>query len=185
MQQFSDHNSIIVGLFIPRGVIEKAASNSRRRWKITEEGLSLFQEITSGEGENSGDELLPGDDYDVLEAYMESCMTKCFKSFTCKSKNKREAKVQGEYGRTISSLMKIFKKGKIQRRVVKMYIKALSEASMQEVAVMRSKKFAERLKQLSIDDKLSLDAFMKLKSRSDEHPYRLHSMNPTPAMYCF
>ena len=144
-------------------MLEKAVSNSRRRWKITEEGLSLFQEITSGEGENGGKELLPGDDYDVLEAYMESCMTKCFKSFTCKSKKKREDKVEGEYGRTISSLMKIFKKGKIQRRVVKMYIKALSEASMQEVAVMRSKKFAERLKQLSVDDKLSLDAFMKLR----------------------
>ena len=59
--------------------------------------------------------------------------------------------------------MKVYKRGKTQRKVVKMYIDALSKANKQEVAEQKSKEFAERLKQLSVDDKLSFDAFMKLR----------------------
>ena len=107
-------------------------------------------------------ELSSKDNYDALEAYMESCMDKCFKQFTF-TKRKWDDKVDGKYGKMISSLMKIYKKGKAQRKVVKLYIKMLSDANVQEVAETRSIEFMKRLKQLSVDDKLSLDAFMKLR----------------------
>ena len=44
-----------------------------------------------------------------------------------------------------------------------MYIDVLSKATNEEISLQRSTKLAERIKQLSIDDELSLDSFWKLK----------------------
>ena len=52
--------------------------------------------------------------------------------------------------------MAIYKQGKIQRKIVKMYIDVLSKANKEEVSLQRSTELAERIKQLSIDDELSL-----------------------------
>ena len=59
--------------------------------------------------------------------------------------------------------MKHYKKGKTQRKVVKKYIQTINKVNMEEVAEFRSRRFAERLKQLTVDEKFSLDAFWKLK----------------------
>ena len=162
VQKFSDHNSITLDLQIPRGFKEKSSTSKKKHWKITEEGLSMFYDITN-DGESQGVELqsFDGNDYDSLEAYMDMCMKKCFKSFTPKSR--AENKVDGEYGKIVSSLMKIYEKGKTQRKVVKLYIQELCKGQVKAVAEDRSRKFADRLQQLTVDDKFSLDAFWKLK----------------------
>ena len=164
IQQFSDHNSFTVQLRIPRGYKDKSITKNRKCWKITEEGLSLYHKITN-DGEDQGIEL-PSvaddeDNYDALEEYMDTCMEKCFKSFI--PRNRNENKVTGKYSKMISSLLKFYKKGKTQRKVVKMYIQTINNVNIEEVAELRSRRFAERLKQLSVDDKFSLDAFWKLK----------------------
>ena len=101
-------------------------------------------------------------DYNSLEAYMIERMEKCFKVIKIK-KNNLHIRTKNEYQNTVSSLTAIYKQGKIQRKIVKMYIDVLSKANKEEVSLQRSTELAERIKQLSIDDKLSLDSFWKLK----------------------
>ena len=162
VQKFSDHNSIILDLKIPRGFMEKSSNSKKKHWKITQEGLSMFYDITNDD-ESQDIELqsFDVDDYDSLEAYMDMCMKKCFKSFT--PKNRAKNKLDGEYGKIVSSLMRIYEKGKTQRRVVKRYIQELGKSQVEAIAEDRSKKFVDRLQQLTVDDKFSLDAFWKLK----------------------
>ena len=63
----------------------------------------------------------------------------------------------------VKSLLKIYGQGKTQRKVVKMYLDILSKANSLEVSKQRADKLAKRIEQLSLDDKLSLDGFWKLK----------------------
>ena len=68
-----------------------------------------------------------------------------------------------KYQEVVKSLMRIYRQGKTQRRVVKMYLDTLSKVNSEEVSKQRATKLAERIEQLSLNDKLSLDGFWKLK----------------------
>ena len=131
-----------------------------KKWKITDEGLATFKEITTNDRSKSSEQMMV--DYNSLEAYMIERMEKCFKVIKIK-KNNLHIRTKNEYQNTVSSLTAIYKQGKIQRKIVKMYIDVLSKANKEEVSLQRSTELAERIKQLSIDDKLSLDSFWKLK----------------------
>ena len=57
VQQYSDHNAILLQLTLPRGSKNKSKNKNKefsgekvKRWKITEDGLKMFQEQTNGGG---------------------------------------------------------------------------------------------------------------------------------------
>ena len=149
-------------ILVPRGHREKGkmGEDKMKKWKITDEGLATFKEITTNDRSKSSEQMMV--DYNSLEAYMIEHMEKCFKVIKIK-KNNLHIRTKNEYQNTVSSLTAIYKQGKIQRKIVKMYIDVLSKANKEEVSLQRSTELAERIKQLSIDDELSLDSFWKLK----------------------
>ena len=70
VQQFSDHNAMVLNVDLPRSGSRDGKKNEKiKRWKMTEEGLHKFTEITNGGGgvEESGG--LSGD-YNSLESYL-------------------------------------------------------------------------------------------------------------------
>ena len=164
--QFSDHNSITLELTLPRSGKNIPQKKNPKKWRITEEGLTQFHEITSGQDQGE----VTDDSYSYFETYIENCMNECFKSVkTSKGKNNGNENVSGKFKDTVKGLMKIYKQGKTQRRVVKGYLSLLQTLSEKDVAKRQSDLLSERLKTLTIDDKLSLDEFWKLrKSHSNQ-----------------
>ena len=79
-QQLSDHNSIVIKLSLPRSENIAEKKNAVKRWKITEEGLSKFKEVTDIGAAKNVPEV---NDYDSLETYMVNCMTECFLCDRC------------------------------------------------------------------------------------------------------
>ena len=163
-RQFSDHNTILLDLNLPRST-KKPAKASATKWKLNEEGLNLFHEMTNVNVNDVSDyDEEEMNNYDGFERYIERTMHECFKSVKIGSSANRVSNgISQKTQKVIKSLMKIYEKGKIQRKVVKMYIDTLLSANEKEVSKMQSDILAKRLNQLSIDDKLSLDGFMKLK----------------------
>ena len=68
-----------------------------------------------------------------------------------------------KYRETVKSLMQVYRRGKTQRAVVKSYLDILTKQNADEVAEKQSKALAERISKLTVDDKLSMDGFWKLK----------------------
>ena len=158
-QQYSDHNSIILEISVPRGVTCEVKKDAVKKWKFTEEKLLKFQEVTDKKklvSETSGK-----CNYDTLEAYMLDCMNECFDVIT--PKKSYGIKEDKKYREAVKSLMKIYKQGKTQRTVVKSYLDILTKQNEDEVAERQSKALADRIKKLTVDEKFSLDGFWKLK----------------------
>ena len=132
VQQYSDHNSILVQLTLPRGSRNKENMKEKaKRWRITEDGLDMFHKITDGD-EYSPPQVNETDDYNDFEMYLTSHMQKCFKEIF--PKKKKEHQMGKKYQEAVKSMMKIYEQGKTQRKVVKMYIAMLSQANNQEVS---------------------------------------------------
>ena len=165
-RQFSDHNSITIELTLPRSGSDKPQKIGPKKWRITEEGLTQFHEITNGQDQYE----VSDDSYSYLVTYIENCMNECFKSVrTSKGRSNRNEKISHKFRDAVKGLMKIYKQGKTQRRVVLGYLSKLQSLSEKDVAKRQSDLLNERLKKLTIDDKLSLDEFWKLrKSRSNQ-----------------
>ena len=163
--QYSDHNTILVDMILPRSRI-KNQKKSGRKWKLNDEGLALFHEKTNREIESdlSSYDDEKEHDYDGFERYIERTMHECFRSVKISSSgSSNDSGVNKSTQKIIKKLMKIYEQGKIQRKVVKMYISVLKTRNEKEVSKMQADILAKRLNQLSLDDKLSLDGFWKLK----------------------
>ena len=88
-------------------------------------------------------------------------MDKCFKPVA--KKIKPNVKKNSQYQSLVTLLMKYYKQGKIQRKVVKKYMKVIEQQNEKDVAEKMSNALLERMEQLSVDNKLSLNEFWKLK----------------------
>ena len=159
-RQYSDHNSIILEISVPRGGTREMKKDGVRKWKMTEEKLLKFQELTDKRSDKS--EASEKSDYDTLETYMLDCMNECFDVISPK-RNYGRREESNKYRETVKSLMAIYKQGKTQRAVVKSYLDILTKQKEDEVAERQSNALADRIRKLTVDDKLSMDAFWKLK----------------------
>ena len=157
-KQYSDHNTMVVEVVLPRGygqAEKKKKQNILPRWRITDEGLEeVF--IRTNEGFKGSIES-----YNDFEEYLRKCMGECFRPVS--NKKGRQKKVPFHYQNLVAVLMKYYKQGKVQRNVVKKYMKTIEEQNEKDVAEKMSKELKTRMEQLTIDKKLSMDGFWSLK----------------------
>ena len=159
--QFSDHNAIIVKLLISHQ--PKKSISPPRRWKLTEDGLNRFQQVTT----NQLDTQLPKGDvqskYDQTEKKLNTAMEECF----WKSKRKQQSKQLPEkYLQKYKAITLFAKKGKAQRKAARMYIQEIIKLNTDEVAIANKETIKQNLRNLTIDNKFSPDQFWKMCRRS-------------------
>ena len=122
--QYSDHNAIITTCEIPH---RKKKEIKQHGWKISEDGLKIFEEITSSNDfpieieEGNGQER-----YTKYEKLVHQTMNKCFK----KRKAAKAGKISGNNLILYRKAMSFAKKGKAQRKVAKTYIQAIHNANL-------------------------------------------------------
>ena len=158
--QYSDHNTILMNALLPR-TKKSEKEESCQRWRIDEEGLSYFHQITDNCSASVKDES----GYDDFEDYLSKQMNESFKPLPRKRRVGRVSNKNRNYQHIINPLMKIYERGKVQRKVVKQYLEVLHSQNEQNISKEKARQLTERMQQLTIDEKLSLDGFRKLKKK--------------------
>ena len=127
--------------------------------RIDGEGLSHFHEVTNICS------VMDGSSYDDFELYLRKRMNESFKPLPRRRGDNNGSKKKRNFQHVIGPLMKIYERGKVQRKVVKQYLDVLYRQNEENVSKEKSRQLTERMQQLTIDEKLSLDGFWKLKKK--------------------
>ena len=160
---FSDHCAITTELEIIKGnVKEKQPAEKIKQWKLTADGMDRFLELTSNEV-GLGNMASYAEPFEAWRKKVESIMHQCFERKTIKLGGSQHSKPSSKGAKIRSILRKFSKQGKVQRGLILEYQLRLIEME----ATRNDKKRCENLKKtvasLSIDDKLSPNAFWKMK----------------------
>ena len=158
-KQFSDHNTILLeaSLHRPSGYLTKKKQDETPRWRIKDEGLLEIFKLTSKDPSRSIST------YDDFEDYLKNCMGECFQPVSKKKALDVQRYKNTQYQDMITVLMKYYKQGRIQRKVVKKYLENIKQQNEKDVSERMSIALQSRMKQLTIDQKLSLNSFWMLK----------------------
>ena len=163
--QYSDHNTIITKIEIQKSNKERETAQHDDThidsWILNDIGWKKFFHITStipcsiNQGSDSNRE------YNKLEKYIKEAMDSSFKKRTARkgkvvSRNKEDTAV-------VNVLHKFMKLGKLQRKVAGVYVNIIKENNLNSAGKIRAEKVEIALKELSHDNKLSHNAFWKLK----------------------
>ena len=156
--QFSDHNAIISKFHITNQKVKKIKPVPK--WKLTEEGMEKFHQITSHGFDSSLPRGNPQEKYNAMEDHLNSTMSKCFKKN--KPRGSKVPVIKGKYLSRCKQLNDFAKKGKIQRKVAKVYIQEMIKMNTEDVAATVNDKVVSTMKKLTIDNKFSPENFWKL-----------------------
>lgn len=156
VQQFSDHNAFVLDMNFPVKVSLNSSPCSKT-WKINDIGLAHFNAITN--------ECLHQhiEDYDEFEEYTRNKMNLCFQ----KSKGGKKPvtkRINNNYQCAIESLVQIYNQGKVQRNVARKYIDIILKINQDKLLDYHFRSFSERISQLTVGGKLSMESFWKLKN---------------------
>ena len=158
-QQFSDHNAIIPKFRIKYRKLKKI--HRPRRWKLTKEGMERFHEITSAP--NFATTIPNGttqEQYDYVEDRMNSVMKECFRK--AKSRKREDSDLSGNPLDKYKKIRLFSQKGKSQRKIARLFIAELKKVNIQKVANKVKDRVTNIAKQLTVDNKFSVDNFWKL-----------------------
>ena len=166
LQQYSDHNPIIIKLKIPH---QKKKIPHSYNWQLTKEGLEDFQRLTT----NNFDDILPRGDpqhvYNLVEGRISEAMNKCFK----RRKIKPMKEIKSTYMEKYKTITRFAKGGRAQRKVAKKYIQEIVKMNLADTAALAHEKVKSTLQQLTIDNKFSPNSFWKLCKKN--RPNGTHS----------
>ena len=95
-----------------------------------------------------------------MEEHLNSTMSKCFKKN--KPRGSKVPEIKGKYLSRCKQLNDFAKKGKIQRKVAKVYIQEMIKMNTEDVAATVNDKVVSTMKKLTIDNKFSPENFWKL-----------------------
>ena len=170
-KQFTDHNTIVLEVELERssGFVRKAKEDQTQRWKVNDEGLSEFFKMTN---KDPSGEI---GTYDDFEVYLKKCMGECFKPVSKKKGVGVKRNKPRQYQDMVAMLMKYYKQGKVQRKVVMKYLETIELQNERDVAKRMSHALQSRMKQLTIDQKLSLNSFWMLKRTCEQKEYCVFS----------
>ena len=129
---FSDHTAIITTINIKRGQLSNELSEQVKGWRITEEGLAKYKEITCGK-----DLVVVGEEGDTTKMYQswldqtEGIVNQCFIK---KKPARKSAPTVSSGGAAFirKTLAEFSSKGKIQREMVKDYVQRLIEREVEK-----------------------------------------------------
>lgn len=167
--QFSDHNAIILKMSIPH---EKKKIPIPKKWKLTQDGLEKFRQITTDE---FNDRLPTGnvqEVYDQVEERINAVMNQCFK----KTKVKKTEELRKNYMDKYKRITKFARKGKAQRKVAKLYIQQIIEMNTLEVAAANRHRVQTTLENLTVDNKFSPNNFWELCKKNRKNASNITSI---------
>ena len=155
-QQFSDHNAFIVKMRMDHSC--KKPVEKETGWKIHDEGLQQFLELTTTNMRQLNTNTSTQKMYNMLENNIYNAMDQCFS----RRKLKKVPVVKREYYKTYQSINNFAKRGKAQRQVAKAYIKELLKRNAEAISVIRNKHIINTVQKLTVDNKFSPDSFRRL-----------------------
>lgn len=159
---FTDHCAITTALTLKKGTNKKKHKPQKMKiWVIDEPGLQKFQELSSGD--ISSDLSSVSNPYEVWEESVEQIMHKCFVKRTVTVGKTKALRVEIKARKMREILKEVGKRGKIQRKIVKLYLSRLIELEAERNDKMRAEKLNETVANLTTDDVLSTNAFWKLR----------------------
>ena len=162
---FSDHCAIIIKLEINVGTLQNKA-NKVKVWNITEEGLLRY----SAESERELDVNLHGSSTEVYTNWsyqFDQLLQQCFTKKTIREganalpRFKANKKVR-------EILSTVAREGRIQRKVVKLYLTKLIEKETQKMAAIRALRMKSTTAQLTEKDKFSPNGYWKVKKAASK-----------------
>ena len=159
---FSDHTAIITTVDIERGSLPAEVTEPPKGWKITDEGLAEYKQMTS-----KRDAIVVDNKEDSTTVYgnwmtqVESIINKCFsKRKPHKKKTPQVHKGAAFIRKTLSDFSS---RGKVQREMVKDYMQHLVEKEVQKLDRIRVEKLKKTIDMLTNDEKFSPNGFWKIK----------------------
>ena len=171
----SDHCAMIITLSVDVGEKVDTPDKPEKVWKVTEEGLKKYKEITSERSLffTSKD---TSDMYEQWWHHLENSLNKCFKKRIPGTKNFSRLKCQSIlFVREV--LNKIAKKGKVQREVITVYRQHLLQWEMKRLEEIRVDKLKDTLSQFSEDERTPPNAYWKiLKSVKGKEKTKISSI---------
>ena len=166
---FSDHCAMTTSLTIVKGnKINKQMRERCKRWVLTEEGMNEYSEITKHDA-GLGDMTRYSQPFDTWRKKVDSIMHLCFEKKTIKFGGNQVEKPTPQGMKLRNILREISKRGKIQREIVKNYQQRLIINEAKISTKKRAENLRKTVEMLSIDDKLSPNAFWKMKKSTNKN----------------
>ena len=168
IRTYTDHNAMLVEFCGKAKGLKDDIMMVPAKWKITEEGLDKFHEITdSGSCFKSLNTNNPQDFYNQVTEELDEIMKVCFKKTECRMKNDNKKNEGNKAVQMIRKGLKEMKKeGKMQRAVAQHYMDYLNKRIGETAHVMKAERVKNTLLNLTENDvHFSNNAFWKLKKK--------------------
>ena len=164
----TDHNAIIVELCGKAKGLKDDILMVPEKWKLTEEGLEKFHDITdNGSCFENLDTDNPQDFYNQATEELDAILKVCFKKTKCQMKNENKKNEGNKAVQMIRKELKQMKKeGKMQRAVAQHYMDYLNKKIGETAHSMKAERVQNALINLTENDvHFSNNAFWKLKKK--------------------
>ena len=161
--QYSDHNTLLMTFRMSFKEMKKKKAEIAPGWKINDDGLEKFLELTSSE---ETEYLKDIDNCQDLEKSMDIILDKCFqrkrKPKTFHNENTRIH--ESRFKPIMEILLPFLKKGKTEKEVAKFYIAHLKQLQLESVQEKRSTRLKNTVSRLTNENgEMSIDDFWKLR----------------------
>ena len=166
---FSDHCAITTIIDIKKGsTTQKSQMQKQKYWVLSDEGMKKYQELTESDV-GLGNMRNYSEPYEAWKKTLNNIMHQCFKKKTVKQ-GRKEHEGGGIQAKIREVLREIAKRGKVQREIVRGYKERLigKEASIMERR--RARKLERTVESLTSEDKLSHNAFWKMRKSINKNP---------------
>ena len=162
IQKYSDHNAFLMKLKVSVKEARKEKNCKIDGWKLTDDGLHKFQELTSGD---ETEYLKKIDNYNDLEREMSKIMDKCFQRRKKKHDHERKI-IYSRFKQVLQILIPFLKKGQSEKRVAKLYIGQLKQLQLESVQTQRISRIWSTVKSLQDENgHLSIDKLDKMRKQ--------------------
>ena len=157
---FTDHSAMLMQLNCEKGKVIHSTPK-RKVWKFTTEGFLTYRELTEPEvmldTKKTTENL-----YEEWSSQLMSILAQCFQKRTVGAVTK-VPKLSMERANVRKVLQKMAKRGKVQRNLVKEYVKYLCKIETTKIEAKRAEKLIETARLLTEDEKFSPIGYWKLK----------------------
>ena len=166
---FSDHCAMTTSFGIRKGAnTNKRKTQKTKIWKLTEDGMNKYKEVTQkdlGMGVMSSYK----NPFDVWRKKVDNVMHECFTKITIRAGENDRTKTSRNGLEMRKIIREVSKRGKIQRQIMRSYSKHLLSIEAKKNDKKRAENLRKTVNTLSNEDKLSPNAFWKLKKSTSKY----------------
>ncbi len=163
---FSDHCAILISLQITAGAIDNIIKSTHKTWNYSEDGYSSYKDESAKPLDVEWD-TDSTTTYDNWTIQFESLLHSCFSKRTVKTGNIRKTCKTNKCVRNI--LSNIAKGGKIQRRIIRIYLQRLLEIESRQEALSRADRLKRTMAALTEEERFSPNGYWRMKKAADKN----------------